>query len=79
MVDVVEQVKAAARSDVAFIHQEIYNDNAVNKGYRPQVGAWRLPTEPWTFVVDRDGRIAQRFQGAFSAGELQRAVAAVAR
>ncbi len=79
VVDVVEQVKATAPKDVAFIHQEIYNDNAVNKGYRPQVGAWRLPTEPWTFVVARDGRIAQRFQGAFSPGELQRAVAAVAR
>ncbi len=79
VVDVVEQVKATAPKDVAFIHQEIYNDNSVNKGYRPQVGAWRLPTEPWTFVVDRDGRIAERFQGAFSAGELQRAVAAVAR
>jgi hypothetical protein len=78
VVDVVEQVKATAPKDVAFIHQEIYNDNAVNKGYRPQVGAWRLPTEPWTFVVARDGRIAQRFQGAFSVGELQRAVAAVA-
>ncbi|MDP9344863.1 MAG: hypothetical protein M3P44_03925 [Actinomycetota bacterium] len=79
VVDVVEQVKATAPKDVAFIHQEIYNDNAVNKGYRPQVGAWRLPTEPWTFVVDRRGRIAERFQGAFSPGELQRAVAAVAR
>ena len=79
VVDVVEQVKATAPKDVAFIHQEIYNGNAVNKGYRPQVGAWRLPTEPWTFVVGRDGRIADRFQGAFSPGELQRAVAAVAR
>ena len=79
VVDVVEQVKATAPKDVAFIHQEIYNDNAVNKGYRPQVGAWRLPTEPWTFVIDRGGRIADRFQGAFSPGELQRAVAAAAR
>jgi hypothetical protein len=79
VVDVVEQVKATAPKDVAFIHQEIYNGNAVNKGYRPQVAAWRLPTEPWTFVIDRKGRIAERFQGAFSPGELQRAVAAVAR
>ncbi len=79
VVDIVEQVRATAPREVAFIHQEIYNDNAVNKGYRPQVGAWRLPTEPWTFVIDRSGRIADRFQGAFSPGELQRAVARVAR
>ena len=63
--------------DVAFIHQEIYNDNEVNKGLRPQVAAWRLQTEPWTFVIDRNGRSSQRFEGAFSAGELQRAVAKV--
>lgn len=79
VVDVVEQVKATAPKDVSFIHQEIYNDNQVDKGYRPQVGAWRLPTEPWTFVLGRDGRVAARFQGAFSAGELQRAVAEVAK
>ncbi|MGZ4279555.1 MAG: hypothetical protein ACXVVU_23135 [Solirubrobacteraceae bacterium] len=79
VVDIVEQVKATAPKDVAFIHQEIYNGNAVNKGFRPQVGAWRLPTEPWTFVVNRAGRIAARFEGAFSPGELQRAVARVAR
>ena len=77
VVDVVEQVRSQTPASVAFIHQEIYNDNAVNKGFRPQVGAWRLPTEPWTFVIGRDGRIAERFEGAFSVGELQRAVAKV--
>ena len=47
-----------APKDVAFIHQEIYNDNQVNKGLRPQLIAWRLRTEPWTFVIDRSGRIS---------------------
>jgi hypothetical protein len=77
VVDIVEQVKANAPKDVAFIHQEIYNDNQVNKGARSQVSAWRLPSEPWTFVIDKGGRISTRFEGAFSAGELQRAVAKV--
>jgi hypothetical protein len=76
-VDVVEQVKAGTGDGVAFIHQEIYNDNQVNKGFRPQVAAYHLPTEPWTFVIDRSGRVAERFEGAFSAGELERAVAKV--
>jgi hypothetical protein len=76
-VDVVEQVKASAPKDVAFIHQEIYNDNQVNKGVRSQVAAWRLPSEPWTFVIDGHGRISTRFEGGFSVGELQRAVAKV--
>jgi hypothetical protein len=76
-VDIVEQVKATAPKDVAFIHQEIYKDNQVNKGLRPQLVAWRLQTEPWTFVIDRRGRISTRFEGGFSVGELQRAVAKV--
>jgi hypothetical protein len=78
VVDIVEQVKATAPKAVAFIHQEIYNDNEIDKGLRPAVVAWRLRSEPWTFVIDRTGRISARFEGAFSAGELQRAVAKVA-
>jgi hypothetical protein len=76
-VDIVEQVKANAPKDVAFIHQEIYTDNQVNKGLRPQLTAWRLRTEPWTFVIDRRGEISTRFEGGFSVGELQRAVTKV--
>jgi glutathione peroxidase-family protein len=75
---VVEQVKASAPKGVSFIHQEVYNDNQVNKGLRSQLVDWKLRTEPWTFVIDRRGRISARFEGAFSPGELQRAVAKVA-
>jgi hypothetical protein len=78
VVDVVEQVRATAPKNVVFIHQEIYNDNETGKGLRPQVVAWGLRSEPWTFVIDRHGRISSRFEGAFSVGELQRAVAKVA-
>jgi hypothetical protein len=75
--DAALQVKAAARGDIAWIQQEIYRDNDLNKGFRPQVAAWRLPTEPWVFVIDRSGTIVARFEGAISVGELQRAVAEV--
>jgi hypothetical protein len=78
VVDIVEQVRSTAPKDVAFIQQEIYKDNEVSKGVRPQVARWHLPTEPWTFVIDRGGRISARLEGAFSVGELQRAVAKVA-
>jgi hypothetical protein len=77
VVDIVEQAKAHAPSDVAFIHQEIYQDNEVKRGLQGPVAAWRLQTEPWTFVIARSGRIAARFEGAFSLGELQRAIAKV--
>jgi hypothetical protein len=77
VVDIVEQAKATAPKDVAFIHQEIYRDNQVNHGATPEVSAWRLRSEPWTFVIDRHGRIVERFEGAFSVGELQRAIARI--
>jgi predicted transcriptional regulator len=53
---------------------EIYRDNAIEKGFRPQVLAWRLPTEPWVFAIDKQGRVAARLEGAFSAAELEEAV-----
>ena len=77
VVDVVAQVRAQTEG-VEFIAQEIYIDNDINKGFRPQVGQWRLPTEPWTFVIGADGRIVQRFEGAVSVRELQAAVDKVA-
>jgi hypothetical protein len=77
VVDIVEQVKATAPKGVAFIHQEIYKDNQVNKGVRSPVAAWKLASEPWTFVIDRSGKVSSRFEGAYSVGELQRAVAKV--
>jgi hypothetical protein len=79
VVDIVEQAKAQAPHGVAFIHQEIYQDNNANKPLQGPVAAWRLPSEPWTFVIDRRGRIAARFEGAFSAGELEREIAKVAK
>ena len=77
VVDIVEQAKARAPRDVVFIHQEIYQDNEVKRGVQGPVAAWRLQTEPWTFVIARSGRIAARFEGAFSLAELERAIAKV--
>jgi hypothetical protein len=73
VVDVVAEVKNST-DGVTFIHQEIYADNDINQGFRPQVGQWRLPTEPWTFLIGRDGKIVERFEGALSVAELSAAV-----
>ena len=74
VVDVAEQVRAKYSEDAAWIHQEIYNDNIVEKGFRPQVRKWSLPTEPWVFTIDREGKVAAKMEGAFSAAELEAAV-----
>jgi len=76
VVDVAEQVKASHKGDAAFIHMEIYNENEVEKGFRPQVGAYKLPTEPWAFAIGRDGKVVARLEGAFSDRELKDAVQA---
>jgi hypothetical protein len=74
VVDVAAQVEDEFRDQVDFIHMEIYNDNEVNKGTRPQVNAFHLPSEPWLFVIDKQGKVAARLEGAYSVEELESAV-----
>ena len=46
----------------------------VDKGLREQVKTYNLPSEPWLFVIDSDGKISTRIEGAFSEGELNAAL-----
>lgn len=74
VVDVVDHVrKRLSGSEVRFIHVEIYKNNQPPETNR-WVNEWKLPTEPWTFLVGRDGRIKARFEGSVSAAELETAV-----
>jgi hypothetical protein len=75
-VDIEEEVKSRIGDQAAFIHMEVFNDNEIPKGVRPQLRAFNLETEPWAFVIDRSGRISARFEGAFGAEELTQAVEA---
>lgn len=77
--DVAEQVNEERSDDAAFIHMEIYEDNDPGKPVRSQVEAFGLPTEPWVFVIDEQGRVSTRIEGAFSVRELNEAVDTVAR
>jgi hypothetical protein len=63
--DVAMQLQAKYRDQIEFIHQEVYVDNDVNKGLRPPLKAFRLPTEPWLFVVDASGNVTARLEGSF--------------
>lgn len=75
VVDVVETVRERfAKTDIRFIHVEIYKNNNPSLGTNRWVREWRLPTEPFTFVVGRDGRIKAKFEGSVSVAELQAAV-----
>jgi predicted transcriptional regulator len=70
-------VKASSGDDVAFIHMEVYRDNRIDKGIRPQMAAFHLQSEPWLFVFDRSGKVSTRIEGAFSERELQQAISKV--
>ena len=73
VVDVVEKVSKDFPR-VRFIHVEIYTDNDPTKGENRWVRQWRLPSEPWIFLVGRDGRVDAKFEGSISVDELGAAV-----
>ena len=74
VVDVVDHVrKRIGSSRVRFIHVEIYENNQPPET-NEWVKQWKLPSEPWIFLVGRDGRIKARFEGSASAPELEAAV-----
>jgi hypothetical protein len=75
VVDVVEEVaRRFEDSDVRFIHVEVFEDNDPANEYNRWMKQWGLRTEPWTFVVGRDGRIVERYEGVVSVLELEAAV-----
>jgi hypothetical protein len=76
VVDALAQAQAEDPSGpTAYIANEIYEENRVDRGLRSQPAAFRLPTEPWLFVIDANGKVVERIEGAFSVAELKRAVA----
>jgi hypothetical protein len=56
---------------VEFIHVEVYElDDTTNLEPVAAVREWGLPSEPWVFVVGPDGKLAAKFEGTVSPGEL---------
>jgi hypothetical protein len=75
VVDVVEDVSERVEGgDVRFIHVEVFDGNDPAKGYNRWMKEWGLTTEPWTFVVGRDGKIVERYEGVVSVHELEQVV-----
>jgi len=80
---------AAANPDLTFINVEPYQLEEVDGQLQPVLtdgqlttapatDAWRLPSEPWIFVVDGDGIVQGSFALIAGDDELEAAVAAVA-
>jgi len=77
--DAVKALSERYGDKVNFIHVEIYT-NLSNPGSLqevPAVAEWGLPSEPWVFVVDANGRVADKFEGVAPTNELAGAIDAV--
>lgn len=69
----VKRVYADHADDANFIHVEIYQSfNPLV--YGPEMEQWGLTSEPWTFVLDAEGKVAHRLGGPVSPRELSAAL-----
>ena len=75
-VQVVSQLKERFQDQANFIHVEVFENPHLIEGGRPAGGfvpavlEWNLPTEPWTFVLDRAGRVQAKFEAFATEEEL---------
>ena len=79
----VQKLKNQYQDQANFIHVEIFDNPHEIQG-DPSVGVtaaavleWRLQTEPWTFILDAEGRVADKFEAFAPYGELEPALLAV--
>jgi hypothetical protein len=51
----------------SFVHAEVYRSDKAEdirtQAVSPTMAEWKLQSEPWLFIIDRDGKIAKRFEG----------------
>ena len=74
MADIALQMKAKYGKRMTFIHQEVKGGNQLNSALRPPLQAFHVETEPWLFVVDKQGKITARLEGSFGVGAFEKAV-----
>jgi hypothetical protein len=71
VVDSVKAVYADLKDSVNFIHIEVYKDFGPPLVYADEMDEWHLQSEPWTFVMDAEGKVVARLGGPVSPSELR--------
>jgi Thioredoxin-like domain len=69
----VQKLKARFGQQASFVHVEIFKDPATRTPYEA-VTEWGLTSEPWTFFVDKQGLVAEKFEGPAPYAELEPAL-----
>lgn len=76
-VEIISQLKELYSDDANFIHVEVFADPHLIEGSRPSGGfvasvtEWNLPTEPWTFIINKDGLMHSKFEKFATLEELE--------
>lgn len=75
---VMDPLAARFAGQAAFIHVEPYVLRDLRAGFVenpvPATREWKLQSEPWIFVVGRDGRVAAKFEGIVALDEVEAAL-----
>ena len=71
--EVLQAVAQRYRDRASFVHVEIFKDPQA-RTVNATVQEWNLPSEPWTFVIDSSGHIADRFDGITAPEEIEQAL-----
>ena len=86
MLDLVESIATDFKDSVTFVNVEPYKLRETPQGLQPDLDAdghlqpvqavldWGLPTEPYLFIVDGDGRITASFEGIMGEDEVRAAL-----
>ncbi|HLZ32295.1 MAG TPA: hypothetical protein VKV73_33660 [Chloroflexota bacterium] len=75
--EAVQQLHTAYAERANFIHVEIYQYPFDGLHVAKTVDEWHLPSDPWTFIVDKTGVVRDRFEGAAPVEELEPSITAV--
>jgi hypothetical protein len=73
----IQQLHASYAEKANFIHVEIYQYPFDGLHTARTVDEWHLPSDPWTFIVDKGGVVRDRFEGAAPVEELEPSLKAV--
>lgn len=86
MLDLMETIAADFKGQVRFVNVEPYKLRETPQGLQPDLDAdghlqpvqsvldWGLPTEPYLFIVDADGRVFASFEGILGEDEVRSAL-----
>ena len=78
--EIAQNLKTSYGETVTFIHVDVFDrpdlllEGETAPKVNPIITEWNLQTEPWVFIVDRAGKIHDRFEGFSSEGELDESI-----